>query len=289
MRRYRLVHVTRYSYDEPVSISYGRAHLKPVDQTGQSCLSSELIIDPQAAETSDHRDYFGNLSTFFCVREQHSELLVSARSELAIERSPSPLDELSALTWEDVRDSLVEHAAIAEYGLPSARIRPSSEVDDYARSVFTDRRPVGDAVSELFHRIHADFTYQTGATTVRTTLPQLLAKRVGVCQDFAHLAVGCLRSVGLASRYVSGYLETQPAPGKPKLQGVDASHAWASVYLPGVGWLDFDPTNDQFVDDRYIVTAVGRDYADVPPLKGVIVTDSRKSTMQVSVDVTRLD
>jgi transglutaminase-like putative cysteine protease len=144
-------------------------------------------------------------------------------------------------------------------------------------------------VKDLLHGINSDFRYKSGSTTVRSTVDDLLRDREGVCQDFAHLAVGVLRSVGLPARYVSGYIETRPPAGKPKLRGVDASHAWASVFLPGHGWVDFDPTNDQFVDDRYLVTALGRDYGDVPPLKGIIVTDSRKSTLQVAVDVIPLE
>jgi transglutaminase-like putative cysteine protease len=289
VRTYRLMHVTRYGYDEPVSTSYGRAHLKPADHPGQRCLRSDMFIEPDPAETSEHTDYFGNLSTYFCVRTEHTELVVTARSDLAIDRSAPSVAEVSEESWEQVRDSLVEHPTVTEYVLPSPRIGPAHPVDEYAASVFSARLPMGVAVHQLLRRIYTDFTYKSGATTVRTTLPQLLERRAGVCQDFAHLAVASLRSVGLAARYVSGYLETQPPPGKPKLQGADASHAWASVYIPGLGWWDFDPTNDQFVDDRYIVTAVGRDYSDVPPLKGVIITDAKESTLDVSVDVIRLD
>ncbi len=143
-------------------------------------------------------------------------------------------------------------------------------------------------MAELAARMHSDFEYVPGATTVRTTLGELLQKRRGVCQDFAHLAVGCFRSMGLPARYVSGYLETRPPAGRPKLIGSDASHAWAEVLVPGLGWVGIDPTNNKFVDAGYVITAWGRDYADVPPLSGVIVTDSRKSSMKVSVDVTRL-
>ena len=289
MRRYRLEHVTRYSYDKPVTTSYGRAHLKPASVGGQDCLSTEIAIDPATSETSDHVDYFGNVSTFFCVRSPHRVLTVAARSEVTVDRAWPPPGGLDGSGWEQARDRLGEHPEIVEYTLPSPRITPSDEVDGYARAIFTARRPVADAVTDLVHRIHGDFTYKSGSTTVHTTPAELLHSRTGVCQDFAHLAVGCLRSIGLAARYVSGYIETTPRSGRPKLQGADASHAWASVFLPGSGWVDFDPTNDQFVDDRYIVAAVGRDYADVPPLKGVILTDSRKSTLRVSVDVHRLE
>jgi transglutaminase-like putative cysteine protease len=154
--------------------------------------------------------------------------------------------------------------------------------------VFTPGRPVGEAVRALVSRIHDEFAYRPGVTSVTTPLRDVLIRREGVCQDFAHLAVACLRCVGLPARYVSGYLETQPPPGKPKLQGADASHAWASVLLPELGWVDVDPTNDRIVDDDYVVTAWGRDYTDVPPLKGVIFTESKKSRLKVAVDVIRI-
>ena len=159
------------------------------------------------------------------------------------------------------------------------------EVRDFAAEIFTPARPVGLAVRDLVARIHSEFVYRAGVTSVNTTLAEVLALREGVCQDFAHLAVGVLRSIGLPARYVSGYLETRPPPGTPKLVGADASHAWVSVLLPGLGWVDVDPTNDKVVDDSYVVTAWGRDYADVPPLKGVIYTESKKSRLSVAVDV----
>ena len=162
------------------------------------------------------------------------------------------------------------------------------EVADFAAVSFTAGRPIGAALADLLARIHDGFEYSPGATTVSTTLPELLAERRGVCQDFAHLAVGALRSVGLAARYVSGYLETTPPPGRPRLVGADASHAWVAAYLPPLGWVELDPTNGVWVDERYVVAAHGRDYADVTPIKGVIFTDSTESTLQVQVDLTRL-
>ncbi len=288
-RRYELRHVTEYTYDDSVSTSFGRAHLVPSDGDGQRCLASELDIDPAPTDRSDHTDYFGNVSTYFCVRHPHTSLRVSARSVVEVDRSPARLDDLGSVTWEEVREDLDTRPELAEFVLPSPRLGPAAEVSAYARTVFTPGLPVGEAIMALVHRIHGDFTYKSGSTTVRTTLPQLLEQRKGVCQDFAHLAIGAMRSVGLAARYVSGYLETQPPPGKPKLQGADASHAWASIFVPGTGWLDLDPTNNQLVDNRYLVVARGRDYSDVTPIKGVIVTDSKKSTMKVAVDVIRLD
>ncbi|UQX87473.1 transglutaminase family protein [Jatrophihabitans telluris] len=284
-RTYHLVHTTRYEYEAPVERSYGRAHLLPSDSDRQRVLDRELEISPVPSDTNDHLDYFGNISTFYLVRRPHTTLTVTARSRLLVDRPRPDVAQLDTLTWEDVRDSLAESPAIAEYRLASPRARASTEVTTYARSIFTPSRPFGSALVELTRRIHSDFSYETGATTVYTTPAQLLRKRAGVCQDFTHLAVAALRSVGLAGRYVSGYLETQPPAGQAKLQGADASHAWPAAYAPGHGWVDFDPTNDQWVDERYLVVATGRDYGDVPPLKGIIVTDSKKSTMQVSVDV----
>jgi transglutaminase-like putative cysteine protease len=195
---------------------------------------------------------------------------------------------LDAISWEQARDAHRADQADVDFRLPSPRIRPSTAVRDYARPSFSAGRPLGQCLLELITRIHADFTYKAGATTVRTSVPDVLRKREGVCQDFAHLTVSCLRSMGLPARYVSGYLETDPPAGQAKLQGADASHAWAAVLVPDAGWVDLDPTNRQFVDNRYVVLAWGRDYDDVPPLKGVILTDAKQSTMDVSVDLVRL-
>jgi transglutaminase-like putative cysteine protease len=186
-----------------------------------------------------------------------------------------------------VAGTLEPSAEERAYLLPSPLVDLAPAVAAYARPSFDAGRPLGEALVDLLARISADFAYKPGTTTVRTTLPEVLRKRTGVCQDFAHLAIGCLRSLGLATRYVSGYLETTPPPGRPKLLGADASHAWASVFVPGRGWVDIDPTNDQFVDSSYVVAGWGRDYDDVPPLKGVIFTDAKTSTMRVSVDLAR--
>jgi transglutaminase-like putative cysteine protease len=178
--------------------------------------------------------------------------------------------------------------AARQYLLPSPMIGRVDQVGEFAHDLMRPARSVDEVIVDLLERISSGFAYVSGSTTVTTTLPEVIAAREGVCQDFAHLAVASLRSIGLAARYVSGYLETQPPPGKPRAIGADASHAWASVFAPGVGWVDFDPTNHKFVDDSYIVAAVGRDYSDVPPLKGVIFTESTKNTMKVSVDMAPL-
>jgi transglutaminase-like putative cysteine protease len=289
-RRYRVVHTTAYRYSDSVSMSYGRAHLLPRSLPGQDVVAAELVLDPGADELRSHVDFFGNVSTYYAVRTPHRSLQVTSTSEVVLSRVAPSVPELDQLTWEQVRDGCAGDVTTREFVHGSPLVRPSAMVADYAALTFTPARPLGTALHDLVHRIYTDFEYVSGATTVKTTLGEFLHGRKGVCQDFAHLAVGCLRSVGLPARYVSGYLETEPAPGRPKLQGADASHAWAAVSVPGSDgsrWIELDPTNDQFVDARYVVAGWGRDYADVPPLKGIILTDAKRSTMTVSVDVTR--
>jgi transglutaminase-like putative cysteine protease len=192
--------------------------------------------------------------------------------------------------WEMVRDRLVLDPSADAFDargflLDSPKVVISPEIVAYAVPSFPSGRSLLEALTDLTSRIHSDFAYEPGATSVRTTLTELLQRRKGVCQDFAHLAVGCLRSLGLAARYVSGYLETVPPAGKARLVGADVSHAWPSVFVPDAGWVDFDPTNNRFVSDRYVTNAYGRDYGDVSPLKGVIYTESKRSELHVSVDV----
>ena len=298
-REYRVVHTTRYRYSDDVSVSYGRAHLLPrgvsssLTSTDQVVITADLDIDPGADEVRSHTDFFGNVSTFYTVRRAHRELRVTATSEVRVDRVAPSLDDLDAMTWDAVRDEVADDVEARAFLLPSPLVGLSTGIAEYAAVTFAPGKPLGSALAELDARIHADFEYASGATTVKTTLDEVLDGRRGVCQDFAHLAVGCLRSVGLPARYVSGYLETTPPPGQPKLQGADASHAWAALKLPdgnptGHAWVDLDPTNNQFVDARYVVAGWGRDYSDVPPLKGVIMTDAEKSTLTVSVDVTRI-
>jgi transglutaminase-like putative cysteine protease len=223
------------------------------------------------------------------VLEPHTQLAVTAESVVDLTR-PASLPLAVDQPWEVVRDRLrldPDDDAFDARGfvLDSPKVVVTPAVAAYAAESFPAGRPLTEALTELTSRIHTDFAYAPGATSVRTTLTELLEDRKGVCQDFAHLAVGCLRSVGLAGRYVSGYLETVPPPGRPRLVGADVSHAWASVFVPDAGWVDVDPTNDRFVSNRYVTTACGRDYGDVSPVKGVIYTDSTKNELLVSVDV----
>jgi transglutaminase-like putative cysteine protease len=293
-RQYRVLHRTAYTYDLPVTTSYGRGCLRPRPQHSQTLLEHTLTIDPVPQITDETRDLFGNYTHYLEIHTAHERFEVVKESVLDVEWPEVDLDMLDEHTVADAAAALrqdtsldpVEHAL---YTLPSAHVQLSEEVRRFAELAIPAGRPLGDAIASLYHQIYSDFTYTKGATTVNSTLPELLTTRAGVCQDFAHLAVACFRAAGLPARYVSGYIETTPPPGKPKLAGSDATHAWVSVFTPRVGWVDVDPTNDHLADSRYIVTAWGRDFRDVSPLRGVIFTDATKSSLSVGVEVTRLD
>ncbi len=305
VRTYEVRHRTRYTYDDEVTSSYGRAYLVPRDAPGQHCLDNRVDVDPGPTAASESVDFFGNRSVYLEVHTEHTVLDVVAVSTVEVDRVPPDLSTLDGWTCERAAEAVRDGAVAGPAGgagagggpglvdaremlLPSPRVGRDAGVVEYAAAMFEPRRPLGEALVGLVSRIHHDFSYRTGSTSVSTTLAEVLARREGVCQDFAHLAVACLRCVGLPARYVSGYLETEPPPGRPKLQGADASHAWVSVLVPELGWVDLDPTNDQPADARYVVTAWGRDYTDVPPLKGVIFTEATKSTLAVEVDVVRV-
>jgi transglutaminase-like putative cysteine protease len=235
-----------------------------------------------------HVDYFGNHSVYLETRAPTTELVVSATSLVEVDWAPPDLAALDAWTVAGAVGSLAAAAdpvEFAEFTLPSPLIAIGEKLRGYSAEVLAPDCPLGAAVAGLLHKIYADFSYRQGATSVKTTLAELLELRQGVCQDFAHLAVGCLRAAGLPARYVSGYLETAPPPGREKLRGADATHAWASVLTPTGDWLDLDPTNDNFADSRYIVTAWGRDFSDVSPLRGVVFTEAAGSDLEVEVDV----
>jgi transglutaminase-like putative cysteine protease len=256
-----------------------------------------VTIDPMPDDCRERTDFFGNRAVFFAILSGHRHLSVTTSSDVAVTGRPSTLSLLGAQAWEDVRRGLAGTDAVepdqvfdaGQYALDSPLVAASPALADYARRSFAAGRPAVEALVELAERIHTDFEYQPGATTVTTSVEEVLACGKGVCQDFAHLAIGCLRSLGLAARYVSGYLETDPPPGRPRLQGADVSHAWASLFVPGAGWVDVDPTNRQLVNDRYVTTAWGRDYSDIPPLKGVIYTNGLEHELDVTVDVVRLE
>ena len=287
VRRYRIEHRTIYRYSDEVSTSFGRGYLKPRDLPGQRCLQHNLSIEPTPSDLSHGVDVYGNYNTYFQVTNSHTELRVVGLSDVEVS-SPEPDPDVLGQPWERARPSSTSDARAVEFTLASPLVRMPVQIHEYALRTFIEHRPIGEAIVDLTHRIFAEFKYHPGSTTVSSTVADVLEARAGVCQDFAHVAVACLRSVGLACRYVSGYLATDPPPGKERMVGADASHAWAAVRLSDGSWLGFDPTNDQLADERYTIVAWGRDYDDVPPLRGVVYTDAETNEMDVSVDVAPL-
>ncbi|KQY59566.1 hypothetical protein ASD11_08405 [Aeromicrobium sp. Root495] len=285
--RYVVSHRTTYSYDADVSDSLGVGYLTPRSLPWQDVASSVVTIDPEPGDLRTDLDHYGNTVTYFQVTEPHQALSVTARSEVEV-LEPRYDDALLVQPWETCRPGTSTDPdawRTVDFALGSALVDHTPEAHAYAAVSLLPGRPLGEAATELMQRIHADFTYEPGATTVTSTIADVLETRAGVCQDFAHLTLACLRSHGLAVRYVSGYLATDPPPGKERIVGADASHAWAAVWLGQDTWLALDPTNDQRAGERYVTVAWGRDYGDVPPLKGVIFTDAKESTMGVEVDV----
>ena len=286
--RYTVEHETRYAYRVPVAESWQLAHLSPPVLPWQKVLAHELAIEPPPDERHERRDAFGNGVTHFCVHGPHPLLRVLMTCEVAISDRPDAA-AVPAITWEEVRDSLRDDPAqdglrAARMAEPSTLVPWSDAARAYAAASLAAGRDWLAAVRELMHRIHRDFEFEPGATTVTTSVDEVLAQRSGVCQDFAHVMIACLRSFGLPARYVSGYLLTEPPPGRPRLVGADVSHAWVAAYSPRHGWVEFDPTNDQLADRRYITLACGADFADVVPLRGVIL-GGRGQRMSVAVSV----
>lgn len=290
--KYKVSHTTTYSYSESVPMCHNEVHLTPRDSVRQTCLSSRLVIKPLPAAIDERLDYFGNHVSYFTVHEGHYKLTVSALSRVEI-RPTVEQDPAATPAWEDVRDSLTDfhkpdNLAAAQFTFDSPYISCSNDLLNYALPSFPARRPLWQGVLDLTSRINREFTYQPYSTTINTPLAEVLRTRRGVCQDFAHLQIACLRSLGLAAQYVSGYLLTDPPPGQPRLIGADASHAWLSVFCPGLGWLDVDPTNNQVPSTRYVTLAWGRDYGDVCPIQGVFIGGGHHS-MSVAVDVVPME
>ncbi len=290
---YKIVHRTTYKYKYPVSVGNHVACLKPRSLPRHHLAHSELEITPKPANITERIDYFGNHLCFFTVEEPHDELIVEARSEVIMNNNDAPAWPRQSPCWEEVARTLQEDHDPAtleafQFRFESPRIRPRPEFAAYALQSFTDRRPMHEALLDLTARIHADFRFESKATTVRTPVEEVFRKRRGVCQDFAHLQIACLRSINLSARYVSGYLRTHPPPGKPRLVGADASHAWVSAYCPGTGWLDVDPTNNVAPSDGHVTLAWGRDFGDVSPLHGLILGGGAH-TLKVSVDLEAIE
>ena len=286
---YDITHTTTYDYTAPVSVSYHTLRLHPRARPGQSCLQHTVQIEPRPLLTESHTDHFGNPITFVTVEGSHPRLVVTSFSRVQVHASALPQASTTP-PWEDVRDLFrgeqFDDVEACEFIYPSPLVNDQPEFATYAQPSFSPNRPVLEAVLDLTRRIHADFKFSPKSTTVATPLAQVLKTRRGVCQDFAQLEIAFLRAMGIPARYISGYLETEPPPGKPRLVGADASHAWISFFCPGTGWIDADPTNDSVPSDRHITVAWGRDYSDVSPIRGVIL-GSGEHSLKVSVDVAR--
>ncbi|HMC58888.1 MAG TPA: transglutaminase family protein [Candidatus Solibacter sp.] len=263
---YGATHTTTYLYSRPVTLCHTELRLKPRGDGNQRVLEHQLSIRPEPEETFEHRDYFGNQVTYFSLQEPHQTLTIIATSMIEKEYS-DPFEPSLTPVWEEALYVAGKGAAQRlddyEFTFESPRIVLGPEFRAYALPSFSPGRPLLEATLDLCHRIHTEFKYDRRATTVSTPVTEVLQSRSGVCQDFAHFMIACLRSLGLSARYVSGYLRSSD------LVGGEASHAWVSVFCPGIGWLDLDPTNDQLVNGNHVTLAWGRDYSDVAPVNGV--------------------
>ncbi|MFV9614317.1 MAG: transglutaminase family protein [Gammaproteobacteria bacterium] len=291
--KYRVTHITKYQYSKSVTLCYNVAHLLPRTTPQQTCSVSELKISPLPTNTNEWSDIFGNRQASFSIEKPHKKLIVTAISEVEVVTAGSLLDAAFPTSWEQAVEHLKtstdpETIETRMFVLESEFIEFSDDIKKYSLESFSEGRPLLEAVEDLMHRIYKEFKYDPGFSSIATPLAEVLEHRKGVCQDFAHLAIACLRMQGLAARYISGYLETIPPEGKERLVGADASHAWFSVFVPHLGWVDFDPTNAKIPDEQHITAAWGRDYADVAPLKGVIFGGGDKNKLEVSVDVERI-
>jgi transglutaminase-like putative cysteine protease len=287
--RYRVRHATAYDYGEDVPVSHHLLHLAVRPHPRQRVRRSLLTVEPTPAVRSDRIDYFGNTVTYVAVQEPHRSFTVIAESEVEVFDGPA-LDADATASWEQVRDGLralsgpEDGAEITQYCFDSALVASSPELLNYARASFTPGRPVAAAAIDLMIRINDEFAFDPTATTVSTPIAEVMRKRRGVCQDFAHVIIGCFRAIGLPARYVSGYLRTLPPPGRERLVGSDVSHAWASVWCGAAGWLDVCPTNACVANRDFITVAWGRDYDDVSPARGILVGGAGHG-LSVSVDV----
>jgi len=288
----QVVHRTKYTYTEPATVSHHEARLTPRASEAQRTIASEIEVVPNPSGRRNRFDYFGNRTTYFSLAEPHRTFSVTATT--TVETTATLLPQFDATPgWEAVVERLrtdrrrdVLQANHMRFASPFVPLDVS--LVEYAKPSFVGNRPILVATCDLMLRINSDFAYDPTATDLSTPLMEVMALRRGVCQDFAHVMLGCMRSLGLAVRYTSGYLRTQPPPGRDRVIGADASHAWVSVWVPEVGWVDFDPTNRQCANDGYVTLAVGRDYSDVAPLRGVVLGGG-SHTLDVSVDVQTIE
>jgi transglutaminase-like putative cysteine protease len=288
--KYRIRHYTEYDYQDTASICCNRLCLTPLNDQGQQCISSDLTITPTPDELSYRTDFFGNPLAFFSIYQEHKKLRINSNSVVYVENRTNPLAAAqSKVLWKDVRVQLTTaQQDVIQYVLPSLYVPHSAVIREFAADCFAENSTLWSACHLLMKKIHATIEFKAGFTTVNTPVETVIKIKKGVCQDFAHLMISCFRNMGLPARYVSGYIETLPPAGKEKLVGADASHAWVSVYFPEVGWIEFDPTNNQLPTYQHITVAYGRDYQDVAPIKGIVFS-SGKQQLTVKVDVERLD
>ncbi len=288
---YQVTHATAYDYTHSVSLSHHLMRLTPRELPHQRCLHHAVEIHPPPAVSVRHGDYFGNSVTFVTIEGPHQTLTVKSTSQVSVVRPRLP-EAGETLAWGTVREfsrgrQMGASLEASEFIFDSPYVKTAEDFAAYAAPSFPKDRPIFEAVLDLTGRIHRDFKFDPKATTLATPLEEVFKNRRGVCQDFAQLEIACLRSLGLPARYVSGYLETDPPPGKPRLVGADASHAWISFYCHGIGWVDVDPTNNVVPSTRHIAVAYGRDYHDVSPIRGVIL-GTGEHTLEVAVDVLAL-
>jgi transglutaminase-like putative cysteine protease len=281
-KRLKIVHRTGFRYDGTVAASYNEARMTPMNTRAQTVLAARVTVEP-VTWTFSYKDYWDTQVTAFDVLVPHSELAVISSSTVEV-HVPGPTS--AGIGWPALSEAETTDTT-AEFMPQTASTTPHEEVVDLAQEAASGLAP-DSAAHAVCERLRAELEYVPGSTAVTTDAREVWVDRRGVCQDFAHLAVGCLRAAGLPARYVSGYLETAPPAGRERLRGSDASHAWASVLVPGGAWVDLDPTNDHLTDARYVTTGWGRDFGDVSPLKGVIFTESTRSRLEVAVDVQRM-
>ncbi|MEM1083785.1 MAG: transglutaminase family protein [Verrucomicrobiota bacterium] len=287
--RYAIHHRTVYRYEDKVSYSHHLARLTPLETSSQNQTMSRIVVTPAPDILTSHRDYFDNPTSFFSLATPHQELVIDSHSEVIVSDILPPTLDLSP-PWEEVRDQVRQSMmpfdlAAAEFCFPSPLCPILPELANYSRESFQPGTPVLEATTDLTRRIHEDFSFDSSATTVTTPVSEVFERKAGVCQDFAHLQISCLRSLGLPARYVSGYIRTNPPPGQPRLIGADASHAWVGLYVPQLGWTDFDATNNVIPTTHHIRVAHGRDYHDICPIRGTVYGGGAQ-TLEIGVTVT---
>ena len=288
--RYHVMHETHYTYQSAVSLSQQYLHLSPAEFIYQQVEAQQISILPAEQENIAGQDYFGNNTRHIAITVPHQSLIVNSEFTVTLGQRLSAEELKGSLSWEVLRDT-VTHSKIratqdaCRFLFASPHVSCSKQLQDYALESFTPAREHLDAAMDLTQRIFTDFEFDPTATEISTPLEQVFEGRRGVCQDFAHLMIGCLRSIGLPARYVSGYILTHPPEGQPRMIGADASHAWVSVYCPKFGWIDFDPTNRCLVQHEHITLGIGRDFSDVTPLSGIVLGGGEQK-LEVKVTVT---